>query len=324
MANATLSANFQMNNDASLDVKDPVTRSNQSGTGFTISDSSGLSATLTGSNFGYAASGDWISGTATGAVWKASGQVRFTITDASVPASENSYDSGYGGETKGMQSELAYWLRGNDTITGSTGNEYLKGYAGNDTLIGGAGNDTLDGGAGTDTASFSGASSNFTVTKTGNGYTVTDKTGALGTDTLVNVERLQFTDKTVALDVSGNGGQAYRVYQAAFNRTPDNDGLKYWINAMDNGATLQQVASGFLKSAEFQSQYGANPTNSDFVSKLYQNVLHRAGEQSGVTYWTNELNTGHQSMAQVLAGFSESTENQAAVIGVIQNGIDLT
>lgn len=135
-----------MNNDASLDVKDPVTRSNQSGTGFTISDSSGLSATLTGSNFGYAASCDWISGTATGAVWKASGQVRFTITDASVPASENSYDSGYGGETKGMQSELAYWLRGNDTITGSTGNEYLKGYAGNDTLIGGAGNDTLDGG----------------------------------------------------------------------------------------------------------------------------------------------------------------------------------
>ena len=62
MANATLSANFQMNNDASLDVKDPLTRSSQSSTGFTISDSSGLSATLTGSNFGYAASGDWIGG----------------------------------------------------------------------------------------------------------------------------------------------------------------------------------------------------------------------------------------------------------------------
>lgn len=326
MANATLSANFQMNNDASLDVKDPLTRSSQSSTGFTISDSSGLSATLAGSNFGYAASGDWIGGTATGAVWKAAGQTRFSISDASVPAGETAYDTGYGGESKGMQSELAFWLRGNDTITGSTGNEYLKGYGGNDTLVGGAGNDTLDGGAGTDTASFNGPSSNFTITKAFSGYTVTDKTGALGTDTLLNVERVQFTDKTVALDTGSGqiGGAAYRVYQAAFNRTPDNAGLKYWINAMDNGATLQQVASGFLGSAEFQAQYGSNPTNADFVSKLYQNVLHRAGEQSGVTYWNNELNTGHQSMAQVLAGFSESPENQAAVIGVIQNGIDLT
>ena len=219
------------------------------------------------------------------------------------------------------------WLSGCAATTRSpvlTGNEYLKGYGGNDTLVGGAGNDTLDGGAGTDTASFNGPSSNFTITKAFSGYTVTDKTGALGTDTLLNVERVQFTDKTVALDISGNAGQAYRVYQAAFNRTPDNAGLKYWINAMDNGATLQQVATAFLSSQEFQSLYGANSTAEQYVSKLYSNALHRSLDTDGYNYWVGNMNKGTVSKADALVYFSESGENQAQVIGVIQNGIDLT
>lgn len=324
MATVALTANFQMTNNGSLDVSEPTTISNRSASGFTISDSKGLSATLAGSNFGYNASGEWISGTATAAAWKQNGQTTMSIDGASVSGGLNVYDAGYGGEAPGMQAEMAYWLRSNDVIIGSTGSEIIKGYGGNDSLTGGAGNDTIDGGSGTDTATYASASSNFTITKTGASYTVKDNTGTLGTDTLSNVERLQFTDKTVALDLSGNAGQSYRVYQAAFNRTPDNAGLKYWINAMDSGASLQQIAAGFLTSAEFKSLYGSNPTAADFVNKLYQNVLHRAGEQGGVNYWNNELNSGHQSMAQVLAGFSESAENQAAVIGVIQSGINLT
>jgi serralysin len=34
------------------------------------------------------------------------------------------------------------------------------------------------------------------------------------------------------------------------------------------------------------------------------------------------LDAGAQSRAQVLAGFSESTENQIALIGSMQNGIE--
>jgi len=55
------------------------------------------------------------------------------------------------------------------------------------------------------------------VVKTSAGYTVTDTAGADGTDTLINVERLQFSDAKVAIDTSGNAGQAYRLYQAAVN-----------------------------------------------------------------------------------------------------------
>lgn len=201
------------------------------------------------------------------------------------------------------------------TITGNTGN---------DVLTATSGNDAIDGAGGIDTVRYTGPAANFLITRTSNGATVQDNTGAEGTDTLVNVERLQFADKSIALDIAGNGGQAYRVYQAAFDRKPDSSGVGYWISKMDAGAALVDVAGGFLESAEFKALYGSNPTVSEYVSRLYQNVLHRAGEQAGVDYWTNALNTGAQSKAQVLAGFSESTENQAAVIGAIQNGFEYT
>jgi hypothetical protein len=143
---------------------------------------------------------------------------------------------------------------------------------------------------------------------------------------LSNQQRLKFTDDSVALDTGAGeiAGQAYRVYQAAFNRTPDSAGLGYWIKQMDGGANLTSVAEGFVSSGEFKAVYGANPTNAEIVARMYDNVLHRPGEAGGVNFWVNELNTNTRTVAQVLAGFSESAENQAALIGVIGNGFTYT
>ena len=202
-------------------------------------------------------------------------------------------------------------------------------YAGQ-TLIGtgarepfnsGIGNDTIDGAAGVDTVIYNCNRSSFTLTKTASGWMVSSS--AEGIDTLTNVERIQFPNETLALDISGNAGQAYRIYQAAFNRTPDNAGLKYWIGVMDNGESLNNVAAGFINSAEFQSLYGANPSNPEFVTKLYSNILHRAPDQAGYDYWLDVLNRHLISNIDTLVNFSESPENQAGVIGDILNGIDL-
>ncbi len=208
--------------------------------------------------------------------------------------------------------------------TGSGGGSAITGGTGNDTLSGTAGNDSLDGAGGIDTVRYKGVCGNFTITGTAAGYTVKDNTGAEGSDTLVNVERLKFSDKCLALDTGGNAGQVYRVYQAAFNRKPDSGGLGDWMYGMDTGMSLTDVASGFIASPEFSALYGANPSTADLVNRLYQNVLHRAAEKAGFDYWANQLDSGLQTRAQVLAGFSESPENQAAVIGQIQNGFEYT
>ncbi len=163
------------------------------------------SATFTGS---FAINGQSISGTATGATQFKNGaaQIVFSglVADAATLATMVGRVS--------AEAIYAYALRGNDTVIGSSGN---------DLLGGGAGNDSINGGAGNDISYFSGKRADYTITTTSTGYTVTDKRGFDGVDTITAVERLQFTDTSVAFDTAGMAGQAFRLYQAAFPKLPD-------------------------------------------------------------------------------------------------------
>lgn len=208
-----------------------------------------------------------------------------------------------------------------DILNGTMGNDVLNGLGGDDTLFGGDGNDALNGGDGTDTAKYIGTRQTYTVAKTTIGYTVVNK-GTSETDSLVGIERVKFNDVALAFDVDGNAGQAYRLYQAAFNRKPDAAGLGTWIKYLDGGHSLLEVSTMFQQSTEFISKYGANISTSDFVTLLYQNVLHRAPDVTGAESWGNLLNTNQMSRADVLIGFSESTENKTALIGVVQSGME--
>ncbi|WP_377701844.1 DUF4214 domain-containing protein [Pseudoduganella sp. UC29_71] len=199
----------------------------------------------------------------------------------------------------------------------------LNGTAGADVLAATAGNNYIGGGDGIDTALYSGARSGYTVQRTAAGYTVSDQLGQGGTDVLAGVERLQFGDKSVAIDIDGIGGQAYRIYQAAFDRAPDLGGLGFWIYHMEHGLSLRQVAAGFMASPEFAKLYGSSaPSNDVLVTKLYANVLHRAPDAEGYKFWMDFLTSGRENQAGVLYWFSESPENQAQLIGTIQNGVD--
>ena len=92
---------------------------------------------------------------------------------------------------------------GNDVITGSSAtdvifggadNDMLNGGAGDDTLNGGAGTNSLDGGDGTDVAQYSGTAGSYSVSSNGNGtYAVV---GSGISDTIVNIENLNFSDGT--------------------------------------------------------------------------------------------------------------------------------
>jgi hypothetical protein len=84
---------------------------------------------------------------------------------------------------------------------------------------------------------------------------------------------------------------------------------------MDSGLTPQQVATGFIGSAEFRGLYGASPGNTQFVDLLYANVLRRAADAAGSDYWLGQMQAG-TTRETVLIGFSEPAENQAALIGV--------
>jgi hypothetical protein len=188
-----------------------------------------------------------------------------------------------------------------------------------DTFHASAADYTVDGREGIDTLVYKGAFANFTIARNEFGFTIVDKTGAEGNNELVNVERIKFADKTFALDVDGNAGQAYRLYQAAFNRTPDGEGLAFWIGALDKGVPMLTVAQHFIQSAEFQTAYGSNLTNDELVRQFYQNILHRAGDPDGIAFWKGVLDDGVARSA-VLAAISESDENRDGLAALIGNG----
>jgi hypothetical protein len=224
---------------------------------------------------------------------------------------------------------------GDDTINGSAGVDYLPGFSGHDTLngnngddvlFGDSGNDTLNGGNGIDTAMYLGLRSNYSVSGSGGNLKVSAKTGSDGSDTLSSVERILFIDGATAYDVGkgSHGGDLYRLYQAAFNREPDAVGIGFWIAMVDQGVSMEAIAEGFMKSDEFRAAYGTAPSHRELLTKIYENVLHRAPDEGGLNFYLGMLAEQKVSAAAVLADISNSDENYAGTIAKISNGFFFT
>jgi len=81
-----------------------------------------------------------------------------------------------------------------------------------------------------------------------------------------------------------------------------------WSARLEDGTlNLLEVVSGFTGSVEFTETYG-NTSNRDFVTLLYDNVLGRAPDATGLANWSGRIDDGVMSRAQVVQGFSESAE----------------
>jgi Ca2+-binding RTX toxin-like protein len=205
----------------------------------------------------------------------------------------------------------------------------------NDLLMASEASETIDGGAGVDTVTYKASLSQVTIVRNAaNDLSITDAAfiapdslsfQGVGEDRLLNVERVRFSDTALAFDVEGIAGKGFRIYKAAFNRNPDESGLGYWIGQMDGGMDLLEVSSRFIDSAEFRTLYGNNPSNADFLTKVYSNVLGRAPDASGYAWWLNAMNTdATKTKAKVLADFSESPENKAGTEQLVLMGIEYT
>lgn len=108
-------------------------------------------------------------------------------------------------------------------------------------------------------------------------------------------------------DATKNVDPVVRLYAAYFLRTPDPSGLAFWLNRRRSGWTLSRISSNFAGSSEFTTRYGTL-TNRQFVEQIYLNVLGRAGDQTGIDYWTGQLDAKRKSRGQVMLNFSDSNE----------------
>ena len=212
-----------------------------------------------------------------------------------------------------------------DFIQAGAGHDRISAGLGNNVIYSGAGSAVIDGGAGTNLLYYNGAPDQYSITKSGNGLVVSANSGnpyKAGADIISQISDIIFQSTNTAtgapssIDILQNLTTAvdksvYLLYQAAFGRKPDRGGLVYWAGQADNlGVNISSIANSFVTSTEFTAKYGANPTNLDYVSALYQNVLGRAPEQSGLDYWVRRANAG-MSHQDILISFATSQENIA-------------
>jgi len=97
----------------------------------------------------------------------------------------------------GTGNELDNVVEGNaedNVLNGAQGADSIYGKAGNDILIGGSGNDTLDGGDGEDTVYLNGTVQQFSTVFNQGFVKVGSTQNNNDTDTLTNIEYLQFSD----------------------------------------------------------------------------------------------------------------------------------
>lgn len=140
------------------------------------------------------------------------------------------------------------------------------------------------------------------------------------------VNRLAFADVNVNLQI---GDQAKSIaeadlkllielYIAFLNRTPDADGLGYWIGEVRAGKSIESIAQIFYQAAQDNSAitgYSANMTNADFVRLIYKNVLARTGDlvaQADVDYWVNELSSGRATRGALVKAMLDASHGLKA------------
>jgi serralysin len=221
---------------------------------------------------------------------------------------------------------------GANVLRGGAGNDSIDGRGGDDTLLGGEGNDyfragtghkSIDGGSGSDTLVFSGSRNDFLVSQNADRYTVSKLSDPASVVTFSSIERVEFSDLTLARQnndltgqIEGQSGQAFRLYKAALDRMPDAGGLVYQTHALEEGLSLSKLASNFMASPEFTHRFGS-PADQAFVTLLYHNVLNREPDAAGLEFHVNRLQHEGFSRADTLVGFSESPENQANVVALV-------
>ena len=113
-----------------------------------------------------------------------------------------------------------------------------------------------------------------------------------------------------------------RTYLGILTRDPDHAGFRAWLEVLLDGMSREQIVQFFLDSGEFKANFGSNLTNSQFVDRMYTNVLLRSADTGGLNAWVGALNSGQMTRAQVALGFLDSVEFQS--LSVSQNRVDVS
>jgi adhesin/invasin len=120
--------------------------------------------------------------------------------------------------------------------------------------------------------------------------------------------------------IGGSAGIA-DFYQLYLDRTGDAAGVNYWVGRMagigGSPLTFEQVRLAFAGSSEyFTSSLVGNSDRATAIEALYQDLLGRPSDTSGMTYWMSHFNT-----SAIAAQFLYSQEGRSFLVNSVYHSI---
>ncbi len=215
---------------------------------------------------------------------------------------------------------------GHDSLAGSLAPDHIRGMAGNDRLSGGLHNDTLDGGSGVDSVIYDLMRADVTLAFTG--WALQAQSSAQGTDTLIGIERLVFSDTALALDLAGHAGQAARTIGALFGATRLTDAALVGaeLALLDGGMAYPDLIAAALRTPLFKQLAGTTHgvvSNTQFVNLVYANVVGAAPSAEARSLYVGLLNDGSFTQASLAMAASEHAQNAINIdlVGLASHGL---
>lgn len=179
----------------------------------------------------------------------------------------------------------------------------------------------VTGTAGVDTYTFNDKSADYTVVNDTTNHAI-NVTSALDTQVsfkLEQHERVVFTDKATAFDVTGVAGDVYALLKASLGGTVSTTYEGLGIKMEDAGTTSTQVAQAIVNSSVFATAAGGSDYAS-FVNQVYTNVVGTAPTPAQALPYVTQLATGAITESALLtaAAHLASFQQTIGLIGVTQ------
>ena len=180
----------------------------------------------------------------------------------------------------------------------------------------------FEGGLGLDLVVFQGQRSDYSVERSGTKYFVTPASPELGQDSLQNIERLAFSDQSLALDVSeGVAGTVAKILGLVFGpaavQEPDLVGIGLYY-----GSVFKDDPDGLMRLA-LDARLGAQHSSAQMVDLLYTNLFDQSPPESLRDEFVSWIDTGlhtQESLAWLAADLAENLDN-IAWMGLVENGL---
>lgn len=172
----------------------------------------------------------------------------------------------------------------------------------------------VTGTTGIDTYTFNDKSSNYTVINdtTNKVINVTSALDTLVSFKLEQHERIVFTDKATAFDITGTAGDVYALLKASLGGTVNTTYEGLGIKLEDSGQTSAQVAALIAGSSVFATAAGGSDYAS-FVNQVYTNVVGTAPTPAQALPYVTQLATGATTEGALLSAAAHLTSFQQTI-----------